>query len=230
MRRLVVLLVVVLLVVAGGWLLLGGETPRSSDEVRSSASISQTVEVARERPTPRDEPTPAAKPTRAGSKQEREAMRRRILAALEARERGASGREAGSTGADEEQRAPARGATSPAEAPPKPGDLTDRTGDRGYLLKVMNEDLMPLADECYALARETQPELAGLLELDFELIGDEDIGGVVENVEPGQNNQLVNPVLIECMRESILSTTLPAPPEGGRDEIMLSLRFAPDEG
>jgi hypothetical protein len=67
------------------------------------------------------------------------------------------------------------------------------------------------------------------MELEFDILGDEDLGGVVETVALGARSELNDPSLLECMRESILSTTLPAPPAGGSDEVMLSVRFEPDE-
>ena len=78
--------------------------------------------------------------------------------------------------------------------------------------------------------RETQPELAGMLVVNVDIIGDEEIGGVIEAVAPGQGNELVDPGLMECVQESLLSTTLPPPPEGGKDAVALSLRLEPEEG
>lgn len=233
MRSTTVLVGLMVVLLVGGWLFMRREAPRSSDEGSARGSIARTAGVVPDSPKPGHAPPVATKkPPRAGARQEREAMRRRVLDALEARERAAAERDDGSSTGAEGSPAPPDGVTSPTgpDDEPAAGNLSDRTGDHGYLLKVMNDDLMPLADECYALARETQPELAGMLVLDFEIIGDEDIGGVVETVDPGQNNELLDPGLIECMRESILSTTLPPPPKGGRDALSLSLRLEPDEG
>jgi hypothetical protein len=236
MRRVVVLAMLGLLLVAGGWLVLGGGTP--TEDARTVARKPVEEEV-RERPGdgPRTEERASKRMAskRTASKQERELMRKKIVEAMQARE---------GSSADDGERAPTEdgggggaspptrrgsGAELPDEAEPEPGNLTDRTGNHGYLMKVMNEDLMPLADECYALARETEPELAGVLVIDVEIIGDEEIGGVIETAAPGLANELTDPALIECVRESLLSTTLPPPPEGGKDAISLSLRLSPDE-
>lgn len=237
MRRVVVLVVLGLLLVAGGWLVLGGGAPPAVEDARAVART-PVEEVARERagdgPAAQERASKPATSKRTTSKQDREVMRRRIVEAMEARERSSAGdgeRAPGEDGGGAS--APSRrsaAAEPPDEAEPQPGNLTDRTGNHGYLMKVMNEDLMPLADECYALARETQPELAGMLVIDVEIIGDEEIGGVIETAAPGQSNELTDPGLIECVRESLLSTTLPPPPEGGKDAISLSLRLEPDEG
>lgn len=231
-RKAVASVVLVLFLLAGGWLLLGGATPHSADGAQAGANRALVTEVERDRASPEREVEAPREPSkRVRSKQARDAMRRRIVDAMHARERVAEEREgepAGGGGAASSARE-AR-AEPPAEEDPVPGNLTDRTGNHGYLVKVMNDDLMPLADECYALARETQPELEGMLVLDVEIIGDEDVGGVVETVAIGQANELTDPGLVECVRESLLSTTLPPPPEGGKDAISLSLRLEPDEG
>lgn len=158
-------------------------------------------------------------------------MRQRIVEALKAREAAAQHDGQEPTGSSTGEPSPdgsTGGAPRPSDPEPGPDNLVDRTGTREYLTEVMNDDLMPLADECIMLARETEPELAGMLVLDFEILADEDIGGVVESVAPGQGNEVPNAELIECMRESILATTLPRPEQGGRDAISISLRLSPD--
>ena len=166
---------------------------------------------------------------RAGA-EARERMRAEIVASLAARRAEAALRGAAAV-AEEAGEAARRGrrggAPAEEETPPVPGNLVDRSGDHEYLLKVMNEELMPLVDECYGLAREKKPELAGLLVLDVALLGDAAIGGVVESVAPGASNEVVDEALLECVRESILSTTLPPPPEGGSDALSLSVPLSP---
>lgn len=241
MRKVVVLGVLVTFLAVGGWLVLGGETPRSGNDARASESRAQVVELDRERPAAAAaaEPKPSASkpPSSARSKAEREAMRRRILEAMQTRERAAEhegGAKEGEDGAAGKAGEPERQAPELKERPDDeattPGNLIDRTGNHGHMVKVMNEDLMPLVDECYALASETQPELTGLLVLNVEMIGDEDIGGVVESVVLGPESELVDPALVECAQESLLSVTLPPPPEGGKDAISLQMRLEPGGG
>ena len=66
-----------------------------------------------------------------------------------------------------------------------------------------------------------------MLVLDREILGDEDIGGVVNTMDPGKGNEIAEPALLERVRESLLATTLPPPEQGGRDAISLSMRFDP---
>lgn len=239
MRKVIVAVVVVLVVaiVAAAMFMLDGRASRAEPVVEGERAASPpTVAVSS---SPVAERPIAVERARSEARAEREAMRRRILDAMQARERAASEREGGSSGDGGESSGGAVGSRAGAEAgapddepdddSAKVGTVVDKTGDHAEHVKVVNEDLIPLADECYALARETQPELAGLLVLDFEIIGDEDIGGVIESVQLGQGNELVDPGLVECVQESILATTLPPPEQGGRDAISLSLRLSPDE-
>lgn len=220
-----------MLVLAGGWLALGSESPRAVDGAAERVARANMTAVAGPRAAPGHEREATAEPRRAKSRSERDVLRRRILDALE--ERGRIGvadeREAGES--ERSPVTPTRKAPSWGEdVVPDRNTLIDQTGTHGYLMTVMKEELLPLADECYALARHTTPDLTGMLVLDFEFIGDEDLGGVVESVAPGTGNEITDPQMLECMRESILSTTLPPPPQGGRDAIALSIPLAPDAG
>lgn len=121
-----------------------------------------------------------------------------------------------------------------AEAPDAPdeggGGLTDRSdGQLAGLMQSFQEDVMPLADECYSLARDTEPELAGGLDLEFEIVGDEDVGGMVDAVDLLDSSEIQNEQLIECMRETLFSTIFPAPDDSGSTEVKLTLEFSPDE-
>ncbi|MCH9684230.1 MAG: hypothetical protein K0V04_22545 [Deltaproteobacteria bacterium] len=177
-----------------------------------------------------------SKPGRAKRIQERNEMRRRILEAVRARERAAAEDEPspspGSTSGAPPDSIPFGGDESssvPDESGPASGGLVDRTGTHGEMVRILNEDLMPLADECYTLAREQQPQLAGLLVVDFEMVGDPEVGTVVESVHAGQGNELEGPVLMECMQQSILSLSWPQSDQTGWDAVSLSMRFSPDE-
>jgi hypothetical protein len=242
MRRGVIAAVLVLLVAGGGWLVMGAGAPQALDEARTGEARAQVEVVVKDRPAAEAEPAAEAQAKakatkRVVSKQERDAMRRRIVEAMQAGEDAAAGRAAGTReggrgggGKVGEGEGPRGEAKAPDDEAPTPGNLIDRTGTHGHMVKVMNEELMPLVDECYALARETQPGLTGMLVLDVEMIGDEEIGGVVETVAPGKDNEIADPALVECVQESLLSVTLPPPPERGREAISLQMWLEPEEG
>ena len=107
-----------------------------------------------------------------------------------------------------------------------PGDLRDRIGGRDELLRALNHDLMPLVHECIEQAQERTPGLAGMLALNLELVADEELGAVVELAEPAERNEIPDPALLECLRESALSLSLPSPRGSGRDAVLLTIPVA----
>ncbi|MBK8240826.1 MAG: hypothetical protein IPK74_35350 [Deltaproteobacteria bacterium] len=149
---------------------------------------------------------------RARDRARRDELRRRIVERQAAR---AGGEARGHTRADDDD-----------DGPP----LADRIGGRDDLARLLHEDFIPLADECFTAAQERQPGLAGMFEIEFDVLADPDLGAVVDTIEvpptstqPG--GQPWDPELVECMRESAYSLSFPPPPEGGRDQFMVSLRL-----
>ena len=108
--------------------------------------------------------------------------------------------------------------------------LKDRSnGKLARLMKDFQSDVMPLADECYTQALERDPSVAGGLDMQFQIIGDEDVGGLVESVELEDSSEIRDDEMIECIRETLLSTIFPAPDDSGAAGVRLTLRFSPDE-
>lgn len=228
-----VLTVALLLVLVGAWLSwprTPAPAPANSATPTIAANHPRAESPDRRGLGPDDEPA-RARPVREGAGA-REAMRQRILNAAAARAASTSPTRA-ATVADDEAAARDRRARKPGagseEAAAPPAALNDRTGNHAYLVGVLNEQLMLLVDECHTLARETHPDISGMLDLNVEILGDEDIGGVIDSLEPAPTNEIADPGLLECVRESLLSVTLPPPKTGGRDAIMLSLRLDPPE-
>lgn len=130
--------------------------------------------------------------------------------------------------------------TSPGGAEPDPATRRDEAaaGDEGLTnrigpeheatVKAINRELLPLVDECVELAKERNQRVTGMLAIEVSAIGDEDVGAVVESVEfPHENepdNELRDPDLLECVRESSLAMSLPPPPAGGRTDFMITMR------
>ncbi len=158
--------------------------------------------------------TPRATRRDPEARAKRDALRAQILQSLETRSTTDSG-------------------SSPSlvqdERPSSPGTLRDRIGGREALAELLNRDFMPLADECIEQARERDPELVGMLAINLEAVADEELGGVVESVEAADINEVNDPLLLECVRESALSMMLPPPPESGREELMISVPIEHEE-
>lgn len=226
-----VLTAVLLLSLVGGWFWLAREPPPAAAP-RATPTIA--ADHPRAEPPDRRGLGPDDEPARARRVREgavaREVMRERILAAEAARATSTTPTRPPTVADDEpvaRDRRPRKPAAGSEEAATPPAALNDRTGNHAYLVGVLNEQLMPLVDECHALARETRPDIAGMLDFNVEILGDEDIGGVIDALEPAPTNEISDPGLLECVRESLLSVTLPPPKTGGRDAIMLSLRLDP---
>jgi hypothetical protein len=119
-------------------------------------------------------------------------------------------------------------AEAPRDKPmpePSPSEgLTNHVEGHDELVNELNRNFLPLSDECIAEALERRPELAGVLEVGFQLIIDDDLGSVIESVEIPAHGEVVDAQLHECMRESLLSMMLPPGEAPGSEPLVLSLR------
>ncbi len=223
-RALLIVLATILL--AGGILSVASSPPPSQDEVdarertrpidarpRRDHERSEAVARPQGAAVARDDARAPVRHERA----RREALREQILAREQARRSSASATAPGPASGDRE--APT------AEAPA----LLDRIGGRDDLVQLLQRDLMPLADECIAMATERDPALRGMLALEFEVLADAELGAVIEAVTPAVDSTVTQPELLECMRESSLSLSFPPPPSGGRDAFVLSMRLGEDD-
>ncbi len=239
MRKALVVLGLVVLGIAAWWLLRGQPMAPSTAPASTRAQTKQSVAA----PTPRSGAGGEAIGVSPGASDpaireriaRRTQMRRRILDALEARERAArehsdeartGSSDTGSAGPPADDTG---GLDEPDDPGPPTGGLVDRTGTHNDMTEMLNEDLMPMVDECYGMARGTEPELEGLLTVEFEIISDQDIGSVVESVTLADSSELRGPALVECIQQSVLSLSWPRSEQSGRDAISLSLRLSPDE-
>jgi hypothetical protein len=122
--------------------------------------------------------------------------------------------------------------TSAAETP---GNLKDRTGELNpETMRVLNHEFMPFVRECYDQAHERNPALRGMLAVSLELAGAEELGTIIEAVEPASAiNELADEELIECVRQSAFSLQLPMPLKSGRASRQLTMHFGeaqPEDG
>jgi hypothetical protein len=139
--------------------------------------------------------------TRVRDRAQRDALRERIAAAQRTR-----------LGRDEE----------PSE-PEALGQLS-----KEYLRQRVREDLIPLAQECYESALEDDEALAGRLTFSFRIVGEPDVGGIVEQAEPTVDSEIQHLELIECMRESMMSMSFDPPENGGTVEVTYPFEFSPE--
>ncbi|HMG23115.1 MAG TPA: hypothetical protein VK607_17385 [Kofleriaceae bacterium] len=117
---------------------------------------------------------------------------------------------------------PQRGSDDDAPA----GKFTDRTGwGDASVGKQLNKEFMPLASECIDQAKARKPRLQGMLAFTMVLAPTGDGKTIVSSVKAMANNQIDDPELFECIRESSFALeglkaphdftiTMPIQPEG----------------
>lgn len=217
------LVLVVLMAAAGVLLSSPGQRPGGSArpvQDRVAVQVDEATRAARapsdsRRSGPASDPAAAA---HAGERARREQVRAAILAAARAREAAAG---------------PAGPAADPLAAEPPPaaptGELTKRIEGHEELFAELNRDFMPLADECIEQAQTRAPELAGMLAVGVDIVVDEELGAVIERVDFGEQNEVEEPELRSCVRESLLSMLLPPGSADGREQLMLTMPLEPLE-
>jgi hypothetical protein len=124
------------------------------------------------------------------------------------------------------RRTPSGSGSAGATAEPP---ATEQVLDKDYIRSRIQDDLVPIAQECYESALEDDPKLAGKLIMKFTIVGDEEVGGVVDEAELDPSSDLKHPALGECMRESMLSLSFAPPPDGGTVSVTYPFAFAPGE-
>ena len=103
------------------------------------------------------------------------------------------------------------------------------TLDKAYIQKRIRQDFVPLAKECYEAALERDAKLGGKLVFSFVIVGDEDVGGIVESAEIDPSSTLVEKELVYCMRESLLSLSFEPPKHGGVVTVTYPFVFSPGD-
>lgn len=129
-----------------------------------------------------------------------------------------------------EARAPAAAAASASGD--APAGMKDRTGKMGPEVKALNQQLLPLVDQCFDQAKERGVRGRGMLAVEVKFAGAEGIGRIIESVEPAESNAIGDPELLDCVRQSAFTVDLPPPTASGASDAMLTIPFegAPDAG
>lgn len=113
---------------------------------------------------------------------------------------------------------------------PKPVGAGNQAGKPlgQYVERTMREQFMPLAGECYSALLESHPNVAGNVMLEFSVVGDPAVGGVVVDVNLGPETTLTNPEFRTCMSESMYAIVFDAPPgKDGTVTVKQSFELAP---
>lgn len=109
----------------------------------------------------------------------------------------------------------------------EPDALGQLTKD--YLQARVRDDFLPLAQECYDDALERDAALSGRLTLQIRIVGEPDVGGIVEETEPTLDSEITDPELVECMRESMMSMSFDPPENGGALQVTYPFVLSNDD-
>jgi len=98
--------------------------------------------------------------------------------------------------------------------------------DKDYI-RAQLAALLPLIKECYENALITQPTLAGRLVVNFTIIAEPDVGGLVsESAINNEKSTIADAPLRECVQETMYGAHFPAPLDGGEVRVTYPFEFA----
>ncbi|HEX4512536.1 MAG TPA: hypothetical protein VGL61_33495 [Kofleriaceae bacterium] len=104
-------------------------------------------------------------------------------------------------------------------------DITDNTGDTSDWEKRVTTTLNGLLGQCYDLGLAEDPNLAGTITLRFTLVGEPDVGGVLESVEiVDTNTTLTQQTIRDCLTQQLYALELDPPPVGVTVQRELTLK------
>jgi hypothetical protein len=100
---------------------------------------------------------------------------------------------------------------------------------REYLQTRIREDFYPLAMACYQNALAVNPALRGQIVVDFMIVGDSKVGGIVDQAKINDRTDIADAEFTECMRESMLSMVFAPPDKNGWVTVTYPFQFSPDD-
>lgn len=184
------------------------QTTVSSGAAPGSPSVTAAATDARTRPGPVSEHRAA----------ERAAMLAAIASAREIREhRPRSTRTPGTPGAP---------TTTGSDSTATTLDITDKTGDTSDWAKRALGTLKTLLGQYYDLGRAEDANLAGTITVRFALVGEPNVGGLLERVEiVDANTTITQQTFRDCVTQQLYALELDPPPDGMTVERELHLKF-----
>ncbi|HEY1553233.1 MAG TPA: hypothetical protein VGF94_00295 [Kofleriaceae bacterium] len=123
--------------------------------------------------------------------------------------------------------APAHATAEPAGNPTATTlDIVDNTGDTSEWEKRTLGTLSSLLGQCYDLGRADDPTLQGTVMLRFTLVGEPNVGGLLERADIiDDNTSITQQTIRDCITQQLYALELDPPPDGVRVERELTLRF-----
>ena len=104
-------------------------------------------------------------------------------------------------------------------------DITDNTGDTSDWQKRALGTLNRLLGQCYDLGRAEDANLTGTVKLRFTLVGEPDVGGLLERVEIVDTETTITQQTIrDCLTQQLYALELDPPPDGVTVERDVTLK------
>jgi hypothetical protein len=122
------------------------------------------------------------------------------------------------------ERDPHTGFTLPSRSTGPSHNLTE-----AYIAARVREDFLPLARSCYQNALLTHPTLRGRVVIDFMIVGDAKVGGIVDQAKIEETSDIADPEFATCVRESMLSMVFEPPDNDGWVSVAYPILFDPDD-
>jgi RNA polymerase sigma-70 factor (ECF subfamily) len=114
-------------------------------------------------------------------------------------------------------------------APSAPGVDEPAQLDKDYI-RAQIQSLRPMIKECYEHALADHPTLAGQLMVEFSIVGDPEVGGVVTDTRiVHEDSTLTDEAVEECVTQTMYAAAFPAPAGGGHVGVRYPFVFTPDE-
>lgn len=98
---------------------------------------------------------------------------------------------------------------------------------REYLQTRIREDFYPMAMACYETALAVEPALSGKVVVDFMIVGDPKVGGIVDQAKINERTTIADTKMTDCLRESMLSMVFAPPDNNGWVTVTYPFEFAP---
>ena len=99
--------------------------------------------------------------------------------------------------------------------------------DPDYLRQRVKEDFLPMAKACYNELLARDPKAAGKIVVKMKIVGDEKVGGIVEDATIDRDaGTMPDEKLETCFRESMMSMAFAPPPHGGSVTVIYPFTLA----
>lgn len=115
---------------------------------------------------------------------------------------------------------------APADIDKRPMPERDGGVDPDYIRDVVRSEFTPLVGSCYESLLKRQ-DAGGTVDVSFTIVGDEKIGGIVEEAEVSSDAGLGDDEFQTCLRESMASVAFRPPPHGGKVTVRYPFELAP---